>query len=201
MIVYIFFAKSMILVFTQLEYLEAVNLIPLIGFAILVQAIGQIFVSNLFAIRRTEANRNVYILTAGVFLVSAIPMTMAFGIMGLVGSFVVSVIIFALVSYVVLKRYLNFSMPWKSLGKIFFSSVILGLILLIPSIYGVKTLGLVPFLVIGTFLYFWILAKMKFYSGTDVVMMKFAEKKMPFIRKQIAVIRKFIERNLGDEIL
>lgn len=197
-IVYVFFAKAMILVFTQLEYLEAVDLIPLIGFAILVQGLGQIFVSNLFAIRRTEANRNIYMLTAGVFLATSIPMTMAFGIIGLVESFVVSVIIFTLASYFTLRKYLRFSTPWKSLSKVLLSSSVLALILLIPSMYGVKALGLIPFLIVGSVLYLWILAKLKFYSSEDVTILRFAEKKIRILKGPIGAFRSFVERNSSD---
>lgn len=197
-IVYVFYAKAFVLVFTQIQYIEAVPLIPILGFAVLIQSMGQILVSSLFAIGKTKSNRNVYIGTAAVFLASSIPMTAMFGVNGLLSSFVISVFVFTLTSYVALRRSLSFSMPWKPIAKVAAPSFLLFVILYISFSFGLKALETIPSLAVGTFLYFWTLGKLRFYSKEDAMILRLAEGKVRSLRKPIGFVRGFVERNVGD---
>jgi O-antigen/teichoic acid export membrane protein len=199
LLAYVFFAKALVLVFAQIQYLEAVDLIPIVGVAILVQGIGQIFLQNLFALGKTETNRNVYMATAGIFLATSVPLTMTMGIDGMIYSFLATVSCFALMGYFALRRSLAFKMPWRSIEKVAAASIIFFVILLTPAVMGAKALQLLPFLVIGASVYLWVLGKTRFYIKEDAAILKLLEKKLRPLSGQIAALRRFVERNCGED--
>ena len=193
LIIYMFFAKSLVLVFAQLEYLDAVPLIPIVGVAVILQGVGHVMLQGLFAIRKTEANRNIMLLNAGVFLALAIPGTMMFGINGLLAAFVFSVFVFLGAGYFTLTRSLSIRLPWKSFGKIFASVIpLVGILLIgqsvIPTVPVMKTVTLFLLAIFGSYLYFKMLKITKFYTKDDRDIMKLAGSRIPFANKVIKVL-------------
>lgn len=192
-IVYVFFAKYIIIVFTQLQYLDAVSLIPIVGFAVLVQSIGQVFIQSLFAIGNARANRNVYMATTAFFLLTSIPATMAVGIMGLVWSFVASVLFFTGLGYAILRRSMRFSIPWGPVAKVAAASLPLLAMLVLGYMADLRFFGLLIPLAIGAAAYFVVLRRLGFYSAEDVAIMRFAEKRAPRIGGAVARIREWVQ--------
>jgi O-antigen/teichoic acid export membrane protein len=202
-VLYLFFSKGIVLILARPEYLDAVGLIPIVGIAVLFQGMGHIFLSSLFAIRKTEQNRNVTMLTAASFLAVSLPATMAFGIMGLVWAFFISSAVFLGVSYTLLRRSLRFQFPWRVFGKISLS--ILPLLVLLLSMdtvveYGIvpeilpKLVMMLPFVAVGMYLYYWLLKKLGFYSREDLTILKFAGEKMRPMKPLIDRFEDFIKK-------
>ncbi|MBI4894337.1 MAG: polysaccharide biosynthesis protein [Candidatus Aenigmarchaeota archaeon] len=197
MIIYAFYSKALVLVFTQIHYLDAVQMIPIVGLAVLVQSIGQILVSSLFAIGKARWNMAVYLVTAAFFICTSIPMTMLLGADGLIASFVAGVAVFATASYLALRKNLKFSMPWVSMAKLAVPSLLLFFILQSSFALGLKALETLPMLALGLVLYIFILGKLKFYSTDDVAILRFAESRLKFLSPQLSALRKFVDVNRG----
>lgn len=198
MIIYAFYSKVFVLVFTQIQYLDAVQMIPIIGLAVFVQSIGQILVSSLFAIGKTRWNMAVYVVTAAFFIGTSVPMTMLMGVNGLMASFVAGVVVFTLSSYLALRRNLRFSMPWVPMAKLAVPSLLLFFIIQSSFAMGLKAIETLPMLALGLVLYFWVLAKLRFYSRDDVAILKFAESRVKVLAPPISALRRFVEGNLGS---
>lgn len=182
---YIFFSKGFVLVFANLSYLESVQYLPVVGIATVLLGFGWIFTTGLYAIRRTEASRNVVIATAAVFLVLSIPLTIMQGTWGMVEAYLASIVVLVGLSYLVLRRNLKFEVPWSSIGKIAMASVALFLILLPSEIFGLKLLERLPLLILGVVVYLAILLVSKFYDKQDIELLRYMKKKAPRMARQI----------------
>jgi len=178
------------------DYMDAVQFIPIMGVAVMLQAVGNVFLSNLYAIGRPEMMRNISILTSLIFLVAAIPATSAYGIHGLIAGYMISVFVLVVVGYAALKRSINFYIPWGPIGKVMLASVAMSLIVGAPHFAGIRTLESVPFLLVGLAAYVWMLARLRFFTCDDLLTAKTVEKKAGNLGRLIRPVREFLERSL-----
>lgn len=194
LVAFFFFAKAAVIVFASLEYLDAVQFIPVMGLGVLMQAVGNVLLSNLYAIGRPDLTRNISVLTAAVFLILSVPATSAYGLHGLIASYIASVSLLVIVGYAALKRSIDFYVPWGPIGKVVLASAAMALVIGVPYAAGMKTLETVPFLFVGLAAYAWVLAKSRFFTRDDLSIAKAAERKAGGLGKLIRPFREFLER-------
>lgn len=193
-VAYIFFSDALVVLFARPEYMEAVSIIPIMAFAAMFRGLGDIFIYSLYAIRRTSDSRNISIMAAVIFLASSLYLTPMMGITGMVWSFVFSVVVFTVVSYVFLRRALRFELPWSDIGKIVLGSAVMFVVLAVPEYSGYGIIVKLPFLLMGGLLYLLILGLTGFYSKEDLTLIKFSEKKLPFIAPVSRIAYKIIKK-------
>ncbi len=190
----IVFAEKILLMFSRVEYLPAVQLIPIIALSTIVWGVGQIFNSSIYAIRKPNVSRNIVVLSTITFFVMAFPLTYILSSFGTAVSYLASTLVFAILSYAYLRKSIKLKFDSMVFMKIISSSILFGAI-----IYSVKFFDniIIKFLLLslGIASYFGILLVMKYYSKDDARVFEIISMKSPVFKKQIMQISKFISDN------
>lgn len=181
----------------KIEYLSAVQYLPILSLSSLLIGCAGILTSNIYAIGKPKLNRNITILTAIVFLITSIPMTYLFSAYGLAFSFLIAGVLQFTVSYFYINRFIGFKLPLNAIGKILISSIIFTLLLYFGEKYFtsfilkavVATISLVAYMVVLLFL--------KFFNGQDIFIVRHLTENFPKRIKDVAesfckIVEKFI---------
>jgi len=190
----IIFSKQVIVIFSSEKYLEASSLFPILAIASVIYGIGNVFLSNLYAIGETKINRNIVLLTVIVFLFLVYPLTKSFSAFGMAISYFISILILSLVSYFYIKKFLNVEIPKKDFMKIFTSSLIAFAFLYFVSKFVTGLLISLLLLLVAGMFYILLLLLMRFYKNEDLKILKFLARKMPKFKKEFSFIIKFLEK-------
>ena len=188
---FIIFSKQLVLIISTEKYLEATTLFPLLTFAALINGIGNIFLSNLYAIGKTKINRNIVLLTSFSFLIFAIPLTFYFSAFGMSLAYLISTIFLLLPAYIYAKKFIPIKIPFKSFVKCVISAVISFSLLF----FGVRIVtGIFDYLlgILACLLYVIILFPLKFFIKEDVEILEVFASKISFLKKIIPKIERFI---------
>jgi len=190
--------KSLILFLRiKMEYLSAVQYLPILSLSSLLIGCASILTSNIYAIGKPKVNRNIVILVAAVFLLTSIPMTYTFSAYGLAFSFLIAAVLQFVLSYFYINKFINFKLPINTIGKILISSVIFAFLLYFGEKYFtsfilktvVATISLVAYMVVLLFL--------KFFNGQDIFIVRHLTENFPKRIKDVAesfckIVEKFI---------
>jgi len=191
----IFFEPAILFFKIKLEYLSAMEYLPILSLASIIFGCGNIYLSSLYAIGRPKINRNITVLTAIVFLVTSIILTYFFSAYGLSCSYLFSVSVLFILSFLFAKKYLSIQFQWSEIGKIIFSSLILLFLvysfnLLFPRFVIQGILALFSILA-----YFLIFIPLKFYNNEDLQILQFFAQRSPKkLRNIITKISDFLSR-------
>jgi len=190
----IIFSKQVIVIFSSEKYLEASSLFPILAIASVIYGIGNVFLSNLYAIGETKVNRNIVLLTVIVFLSFVYPLTKSFSAFGMAISYFISILVLSLVSYFHIKKFLNVEIPKKDFMKIFTSSLIAFAFLYFVSKFVTGLLICLFLLLVAGMFYILLLLLMRFYKNEDLKIIKFIARKMPKFKRELSFIIKFLEK-------
>jgi len=184
-LLFILFSRQVILIFSSVEYLSAVQFFPILIPAAIIFGYGIIFLENLYAIGKTKIHRNIVILTALTFLFTSLPLTYLFSAWGLASAYLMAVILMTVLSILFMKKYLKLGLPVKMVGKILLACLLsFGFLFVLEPIFidfFVRTL----FAVISAFLYLFILLFLKFYTKEDVNIIRFFANRTPSAFKKV----------------
>jgi len=190
----IIFSKQVIVIFSSEKYLEASSLFPILAIASVIYGLGNVFLSNLYAIGKTKLNRNIVLLTVVTFLAIVYPLTKLYSAFGMAISYLTSILVLSIVSYFYIKKFLRVEMPKKDFTKILISSLISFAFLYLTA----KTTSgiLIDFilLVFAGVIYLFTLALLKFYKREDVKILEFFEERTPILKKAIRNLKTFLEK-------
>jgi len=189
----IIFSKQVTVIFSSEKYLEASNLFPILAIASVIYGLGNVFLSNLYAIGKTKLNRDIVLLTVATFLVLVYPLTKIYSALGMAISYFISISVLSLVSYFYIRKFLNVELPKKDFLKIFVSSIIAFTFLYFTSKLTSGLLIDFILLVFASFLYLFLLALLRFYKKEDVKVLEYTEERMPALKKSISKVKKFLE--------
>lgn len=188
--------KSAILFFKiKMEYLPAVQYLPILSLGSLLIGCAGIFSSNIYAIGKTKVNRNITILVALIFLLSSIPMTYLFSAYGLAFSFLAAAILQFAIGYFYINKLIHFKLPLVSTCKILFTSAVLLLLIYFGEKYFESFI--LKFFVAAASLvvYITLLLFLKFFNGQDVFIVRHATSSFPKrIRDLAEILCKIIEK-------
>jgi PST family polysaccharide transporter len=175
------FSKPMILIFSRPEYLPASTLFPILVSASLTYGVGNLLVSNLYAIGKTKIQRNIWLLTVTIFFVSTIFLVNKFSALGMALSYLLSTLILISLGYLYIRKFLPLELPLKSFVKCLFSASISFLFLYFITKF---TTDLIDYLltIFSGVIYLLILLIMKFYSSEDIRILEIIEEKIPFLK-------------------
>ncbi|MDT7859116.1 MAG: oligosaccharide flippase family protein [Candidatus Aenigmarchaeota archaeon] len=190
----IIFSKQVIVIFSSEKYLEASSLFPILAIASVIYGLGNLFLSNLYAIGKTKLNRNIVLLTVAIFLTLVYPLTKIYSAIGMSISYFTSILVLSIISYSYIKKFLRVEMPKKDFTKILISSLISFVFLYLTTkiTYGI----LIDFILIAFAgaIYLFTLALLKFYKREDVKILEFFEERTPFLKKSIRNLKNFLEK-------
>jgi O-antigen/teichoic acid export membrane protein len=191
----IIFSKQVIIIFSSEKYLEASNLFPILAIASVIYGLGNVFLSNLYAIGKTKLNRNIVLLTVATFLVLVYPLTKLYSALGMAISYFISILVLSIVSYFYIKKFLNVEMPKKDFMKILVSSLISFTFLYFATKITSGLLISLILVVVAGAIYITLLLLLGFYKREDIKVIEFLANKLPqfksILYKIISVLRKF----------
>jgi O-antigen/teichoic acid export membrane protein len=191
----IIFSKQVIVIFSSEKYLEASNLFPILAIASVIYGLGNVFLSNLYAIGKPKLNRNIVLLTVVTFLVVVYPLTKLYSALGMAISYFISILVLSTISYFYIKKFLNVEMPKKDFTKILISSLIAFVFLYFTAKITSGLLIDFILLIIAGVLYVNLLLPLRFYKREDVKILEFIANKLPKFKKEffkiIDTLRKF----------
>lgn len=186
------FSREIILFFSQPQYLPAAEFLPIVSVAALFLGIGQILVSNIFAIGKPHVTRNITIITTVIFLSLSIPGTFFFSSMGMAFAYLISMILLVVASYLYLRKAIKLKINWAAIGKIFIATMIFSAItFLLNSIFSSVMLKLAT-IVLGAFAYFIVLVPLKYYSTDETKIIRHIFSRFKFLRGKIDLIEKIL---------
>lgn len=173
------FSGTIILFFSSSEFLPALEILPTVGVAAFLFGLGGMLNMSIYAIRKPVVSRNITILTLVVFLALSIPLSISLSAFGMAVAYLASISIFCVASFVYLRKFLGFSIDWKSILKILvavavFSAIVFG----IDRFLSHEVLKFVAVL-LALVVYLLLLIPMKFYKKEDVKILEFLSKKSP----------------------
>ncbi|MCC5994088.1 MAG: oligosaccharide flippase family protein [Candidatus Aenigmarchaeota archaeon] len=190
----IIFSKQVIVIFSSEKYLEASNLFPILAIASVIYGLGNVFLSNLYAIGKAKLNRNIVLLTVATFLVLVYPLTKLYSASGMAISYFISILVLSIVSYFYIKKFLNVEIPKKDFMKILISSLISFAFLYLTTKITFGTLIDLILLLFAVAIYLFALALLKFYKKEDVKVLEFFEERTPILKKTIRNLKTFLEK-------
>jgi len=190
----IIFSKQVIVIFSSEKYLEASNLFPVLAIASVIYGLGNVFISNLYAIGKIKINRDIVLLTVFTFLVIFYPLTKLYSALGMAISYFTSILILSIVSYFYIKKFLNVEMSKKDFKKILISSLIsFSFLYLTTKITSGILIDLI-LLLFAVLIYLFTLALLKFYKREDIKILEFFEERVPILKKTIHSLKTFLEK-------
>lgn len=189
----VIFSKPVILIFSRPEYLNASQLFPILVIGSLIYGLGNIFLSQLYAIGKTKINRNIVILTTTSFLILAIPLASILAGFGMALSYTISVAFLAIFSFFYIRKYLKVKLPFKGVIKCLIAVSISFSFLYITTAFTTGLLIGFPLVFMAGIIYFISLIPMRFYIREDILVLRFVASKSPF-KKQILSLVRFLSK-------
>ena len=191
------FSKVGVLIFASEKFLEATKFLPILAIGAVFLGIASLFIDCLYASCYPETSTKITFLLSILFLTFSLILTYFYSALGISYAYLISSIISFFVSFVFVKKYLNFKIPVKSTLKIIISSLIVFVFLYVlsPITHDIffAFLLLIPSLIIYLFsLYF-----LNFYSGEDLTIINFISEKSPsFLKNILNSMTKFLEKKV-----
>lgn len=194
--IFVLFSGTIILFFSSGTFLNAVQLLPIVGSAAFFFGIGNILNTSIYAARKPVASRNIIILTMVIFLSLSIPLSFTMSAMGMAIAYFISVVIFCITSAAYLKKFMNFDINIKSIFKIFVATMIFsGIAFGIDQVIENTILKFVV-VVLGLILYLFILVPLKFYHKEDLLILGALSRKSPVLKNFLHQLYLFLEKHI-----
>jgi O-antigen/teichoic acid export membrane protein len=191
----ILFSKQVILIFSRPEYLPASQFFPILSISSLIYGLGNLFLSNIYAIGKTKTNRNITILTTTIFFVTAVPLIKMFSSFGLAISYSISVFTMCLTSYIYLRKYIKINLPFMDSFKIVISGVASLFVLYLLSTITQGFIVNIILVCFGSIVYLALLILFGFYKEEDVKLLNMTSEKFPKLKRYVDFIIKIISLN------
>lgn len=193
-VILILFSQNILILFARQEYLPATSLLPIIAFATIILGIGGIFNSNIYAMRKPKVSRNIVIITATLFLLLALPLTYIFSATGMATAYLLSILLFTLLSYLYLRKNIRLRFSGAMFMKLVTANIVLGLILYSTKLFNNLLIKILLF-AFGILSYFVALLLVKYYSKEDARVLNMVAEKTPVLKKQFYALSKFISKH------
>jgi len=188
--------RSIILLLSQTKYLPAADILPILSLAYFMMGVSIIFTSSLYAIKRPKTSRNIWLLSAIVFLLTSIPMTIYYSSIGISASFLFSILVLFSLSLFYLRKYLKFELNWKNILKIVIAGLVLVAFVFAADIFSLPTIDKYLLGFAGLILYFVLLLPMRFFTKDDIRLLEVLSEEMPFMKSLFLFVSKVISKFL-----
>jgi len=195
-----FFSKYAIILFANKSYVSATFYLPYLLLASLFLGIGNIFLNNLYAIKRPTDYRNVYLITVLLYLPLAILLTLNFNGFGLAIAYLASTVMFFFIGFIKIRKYLSIRISKSELLKILIASSLSLAFLILTKPFIHDFIIAIPFMTASVSIYLFALLKLRFYTKEDLEVVDFFLSKTPermkFMKNFLKVLRNYLVKHI-----
>ena len=192
------FSGKLITLLSQESYLSGKPLIPILAVGSLLLGISIIFTRSLYAIGKTDIQRNLFISTSIVYLILSFTLAYMFSALGVAIAYAMSAFVLFVTSFVYLRKTLKFNLPFKSIKKIIIANIFsLGILYFLSNYASNILVGTLYTILVGSF-YLILLLFIRFYTIDDINLLNAVSNRISFgknlMRLMIKIISKYTER-------
>ncbi|TAL48584.1 hypothetical protein EPN87_00195 [archaeon] len=189
----IIFAKHLVILFSQPQYVAAASLFPILAIASMIYGMGNMYTQALYAIKKPKIFRNVAIASLVTFVATSIPFAYFYSSFGLSISYLLSAFILFILSFIFLRKNVPLYTNPYSIIKIIIATAIFSLILIVSEFISIP-LARVAAIILSFPAYIFVLRLLKFYNEQDVKILKFIGHKVPIVRRPLDAIADMISK-------
>jgi len=191
------FSKQIVLIFSREEYLSATIIFPILVPTSFLFGIGEIFLSNLYAIGKPKTQRDIVIVTTLLFFIFSFFLIPRFSSLGIALSYFFSSLLRLLLGYFYLKKSFPLKLPLNEFFKCLVSSLLAFSLLYYLSRF---TVGLMDYIFAGIcgILYLIFLYIMRFYNRDDVRIVEIIQLRIPFFKPFLEQLRNFLSKRVSS---
>lgn len=189
----IFFSKHVLLLLRS-EYIQMTDILPILTIASVSFGLGQLFLSSLYAIGKTQLNRNIWVISALTFVLISPILIGIYSAQGLAISYTITSFIFLILGYYFIKKTLKLKIDWRNLFKLTLPLCFLSLFFYLIDTIQTSLLIKIILTIFGGFIYLLVLIPLKFYKKEDVKILHIIFERLPMMRKQFLVLLKWFSK-------
>jgi len=178
--------------FLNPQYLDAAKYFPIMALSLIFYGIGTIFLYTLYALGKTKTYEKIWLTSALLFLLFSIFLTTNFLTTGLTIAYLLSLGYLMVSSFILLKKYLSFSLETKGFFKIFVSGIIFSIFLIFTSIDNLSRTGKILISISGLMAYLFSLVFLGFFKKNDVNVIIRIEGNLPFLKGRLEWLKKIL---------
>lgn len=194
-----FFSKALILLFSQSSYLGASNLFLPLSFGALLFGIGGILSSSIYAIKQPKLQRKVFVASTIFFVIVSVLLTFYFSSVGLSIAYLLSGLFYATLGFYYLKKHLSLELPVRDIGKLIISLTVLLVFLEAADILETTLFIKIVIATIGVLVYLLVTLYLRFFRKMDVQILDFISEKVPKTRFLINPISKIVLKYVTED--
>ena len=201
LLIILFFSKYAILLFAKEDYLPATEYLPSLLISSLFLGVSLLLLSTLYAIKKPEEYRNIYLVATFTYLPMAFILTKEYSASGLAYAYLsVTFLFFALSAWRV-KKHLKLTFNYKNFFKIVGASFLSLTFLWIIKPFIPNILLAIPVAILAVLIYLFVLLKLRFYSEEDLLIIDFfierVPRKMKLIKNLAVKVRNYLLKNIS----
>ncbi|MEM3393644.1 MAG: oligosaccharide flippase family protein [Candidatus Methanomethylicia archaeon] len=189
----IFFSKPILLLIRS-EYAGVTDILSILTIASILFGLGQLFSHNLYAIGKTKLNRNIWIISAIIFLLISPILINLYSAQGLAISFTLASLIFLILGYHFIRKTITLKIDWINLLKLIIPLSLLFIFFYIADIIQANLLIKIIFAVFGGIVYLLILIPLRFYKKYDLRILYIIFEKLPIMKRQFLIFLKWFSK-------
>lgn len=190
------FSRQIILFFSQPQYLPTADLLPIVAPAAILLGIGQILVSNIFAVGKPNVTRNITVAVTLIFLAASIYGTYAFSYFGMAWAYLISMAVLVVSSYAYLRRHVKLDVDWAAMLKIFIATLVMAAFAnplnSLASSVPLKVLVILA----AAGVYFAMLVPLRYYSMDEVKIVRYLSSRSKLVGDRLKPIEEFLLRRI-----
>ncbi len=180
------------------EYLVGASFFPILTAASVLFGLGNMFLSNLYAIGKCKLQRNIWVFISVAFLIMAAALTAYYSALGMSLAYLSFAILSLLSGYYFLNRNLPFKINWGGIAKCAVASAVFAAALIAVDIVPYSLPVKIALSAASFAVYLSLLVPMKFYNMEDIRVLEILAQKLPatksHMQRIIGLISGFVEK-------
>ena len=195
------FGRQLILFFASPEYMQAIEVLPILVIANMFASFSDHFTTSLYAIGEPKKYRNANLVSTAAYLVLSVALTYYFSAVGLAVAFLVYNAMLFFISLAYTRASIPFRFPTVDIAKIVVATALSSapLLLVVQTIPDVFVA--IPFVIGSLVLNVLILFVLRFFAEEDLKVLDYGIERLPLFRKEALWIREHFAKlvNARDE--
>lgn len=189
----IFFSKPILLLIRG-EYVEVTDILSILAIAAISFGLGQLFLSSLYAIGRTKLNRDIWILSALIFLSISPILIKLYSAQGLAASFMLTSLILLALGYYFTSKLLKLKIDWQNLLKLGIPLCLLCLFFYFADVIQADLPIKIIFALLGGLIYLFVSVPIRFYKKEDLRVLQIISVRSPILKGWALALVKWFSR-------
>jgi O-antigen/teichoic acid export membrane protein len=187
-VLWFIFPKYIVLFMSKPEFIESASYFSMLVPASALYGLGIIFLNSIYIIGYPKKSRNISIVTSLFFLLVSIPLINYFSAAGLSFAYLMSMALFFVMSFIVLKKLIKIKFPFNDFKKIVLASLTISLLLYLLRPFVNSFFWIIPFGIISAAFYLSVLLWLRFYRIEDIKILEFLSDHLPLGKYLLPII-------------